>query len=58
MAKAKANKDRYYYPAADDPVLETRRGASERPLGGLLSKEEHKASRQFLVGGKPSSEKK
>ena len=55
MAKVKANKDRYYYPAADDPVLETRRGASEKPLGRRVSKEEQKASRKFLTNKRKHS---
>ena len=49
MAKAKLNKDRYYYPTANDVVVEERRGASEKPLGPQISMEEQKASRKFLT---------
>ena len=55
MANSELNKDRYYYPAANDVVVQERRGASEKPLGPKVSMEEQKASRKFLTNQqKPS----
>ena len=46
MAEEKFSRDRYYTAVSD---VSSRRGASEKPLGRQISKEEQKASRKFLV---------
>ena len=52
MAEGKSNRGRYYATVSDVSI---RRGASEKPLGRQVSKEEQKASRKFLTNEQKSS---